>query len=93
MNTQLSLVKTLALACGAALVMVGVVLVLIGAPSAVQAAPTATIQSMIDAAPDGGTVSIAAGTYTESLTVNKTLTLTGRSAAPRPSSRRSAGNV
>ena len=41
------------------------------------AAPTATLQSLIDAAPNGGTVNIAAGTYTESLTVNKTLTLTG----------------
>ena len=42
-----------------------------------QAAPAATIQSLIEAAPNGGTVNIAAGTYTESLTVNKTLTLTG----------------
>ncbi|CAG0931819.1 hypothetical protein TFLX_02294 [Thermoflexales bacterium] len=50
-------------------------------PGAVQAAPTATIQSLIDAAPDGGTFSIAAGTYTESLTVNKTLTLRGVSSA------------
>jgi hypothetical protein len=46
-----------------------------------QAAPSATIQSLIDAAPDGGTVSIAAGTYTESLTVDKTITLTGVSSA------------
>jgi predicted outer membrane repeat protein len=46
-----------------------------------QAKPSATIQSMIDDAPDGGTVNIAAGTYTESLTVNKTLTLTGASSA------------
>jgi hypothetical protein len=43
----------------------------------VQAAPAATIQSMIEAAPNGGTVNLAAGTYTESLTVNKSLTLTG----------------
>ncbi len=46
-----------------------------------QAGPSATIQSMIDAAPDGGTVNIPSGTYTESLTVNKTLTLTGVSSA------------
>jgi len=77
MNVKLSLVKTTALAFGAALLMVGVVLSLIGVPPAAQAAPAATIQSMIDAAPDGGTVSIPSGTYTESLTVNKTLTLTG----------------
>jgi uncharacterized repeat protein (TIGR01451 family) len=50
-------------------------------PRTAQAAPAATIQSMIDAAPDGGTVSIPAGTYTESLTVNKTITLTGMSSA------------
>ncbi len=43
----------------------------------VQAAAMSTIQSLIDLAPNGGTVNIAAGTYTESLTVNKTLTLTG----------------
>ncbi len=48
---------------------------------AAQAAPDVTIQSLIDAAPDGGTVNVAAGTYTESLTVNKTLTLTGVSSA------------
>ena len=77
MNIKLSLVKTTALAFGAALLMVGVVLSLTGVPGAAQAAPSATIQSMIDAAPDGGTVSIPSGTYTESLTVNKTLTLTG----------------
>jgi hypothetical protein len=81
MNTRLSLIKTMALACGAALLMVGVVLVLFGAAAAAQAAPTATIQSMIDLAPEGGTVNIASGTYTESLTVNKTLTLTGVSSA------------
>src|SRR5512135_1941651 len=81
MNIQLSLVKTMALTCGAALLLIGIVLVLLGTPGAAQAAPTATIQSMIDAAPDGGTVNIPSGTYTESLTVNKTLTLTGVSSA------------
>jgi fibronectin-binding autotransporter adhesin len=77
MRTKLSLVKTTALALGAALLMIGVALLLLGVPGAAQAAPSATIQSMIDAAPEGGTVNIATGTYTESLTVNKTLTLTG----------------
>src|SRR5512139_3195133 len=77
MHPQLSLVKTTALACGAALLMVGVVLLLLSVSGVALAVPSATIQSLIDAAPDGGTVNIAAGTYTESLTVNKTLTLTG----------------
>ncbi|MFN8597302.1 MAG: choice-of-anchor Q domain-containing protein [Anaerolineae bacterium] len=53
---------------------------LIGLQPAV-ATPAATLQSLIDAAPNGGTVNVAAGTYTESLTVNKTLTLTGVSSA------------
>jgi fibronectin-binding autotransporter adhesin len=55
---------------------------------AAQAAPlagtvpvTTTIQAAIDAAHDGDVVSIPSGTYTESLTVNKTLTLTGVSSA------------
>ena len=48
----------------------------IGLPSAF-ATPVVTLQSLIDAAPNGGTVNVAAGTYNESLTVNKTLTLTG----------------
>jgi hypothetical protein len=43
----------------------------------VQAAPAGVIQSMIDNAPPGSTVHIPAGTYNESLTVSKTLTLTG----------------
>jgi hypothetical protein len=54
---------------------------MVGWLHAAQAAPSATIQSMIDNAPDGGTVNIPSGTYTESLTVNKTLTLTGASSA------------
>ncbi len=49
--------------------------------TAAQAAPAGTIQDLIDGTPDGGTVNIAAGTYVESLTVNKTLTLTGVSSA------------
>ncbi len=53
------------------------VLITLRPVQAASAAPMATIQSMINAAPNGGTVNIAAGTYTESLTVNKTLTLTG----------------
>ncbi len=48
---------------------------------AVQAAPTGTLQTLINDAPNGGTVIIPAGTYTESLTVNKTLTLTGVSSS------------
>ncbi|MHB9034513.1 MAG: right-handed parallel beta-helix repeat-containing protein, partial [Anaerolineae bacterium] len=43
----------------------------------VQAAPIGSIQDLIDHAPAGGTVNISAGVYNESLTVNKTLTLTG----------------
>src|SRR5512139_2905937 len=75
MKINLSLIKATVLAFGALLI-VGVVLLLPGVPGAVQAAPSATIQSMINTAPDGGTVNIPSGTYTESLTVNKTLTLT-----------------
>ncbi len=41
------------------------------------AAPT--IQSLIDAAPENGTVNIPAGTYSETLTINKHLTLLGAS--------------
>jgi len=40
-----------------------------------------TIQSLIDAAPDGGTVTIAAGTFSETLLVDKNLTLKGVSFA------------
>lgn len=54
---------------------------LLGWAIAARAAPAGSIQSMIDAAPDGGTVNIPAGTYNESLTVNKTITLTGVSSA------------
>jgi predicted outer membrane repeat protein len=45
------------------------------------AAPQGTLQDMIDAAPDGGTVNIPAGTYSETLTVDKNLTLSGVSAS------------
>ena len=46
-----------------------------------EAAPLAapTIQSLIDAAPENGTVNIPAGTYSETLTINKNLTLLGAS--------------
>ena len=37
----------------------------------------ATIQEAIDAVEDGGTVNVAAGSYTEGLTINKRLTLQG----------------
>jgi predicted outer membrane repeat protein len=43
----------------------------------VRAAPAGVIQDLIDSTPNGGTVSIPAGTHTESLTVNKSLTITG----------------
>jgi hypothetical protein len=48
---------------------------------AVQAAPSVTLQSLIDAAPAGGTIILPANTFHESLTVNKTLTLTGVSSS------------
>ncbi len=54
----------------------------VGAARAGQAAaPLGTIQDMINAAPDGGTVNIPAGTYSETLTVDKNLTLSGVSAS------------
>ena len=53
----------------------------VGAARAGQAAaPLGTIQDMINAAPDGGTVNIPAGTFSETLTVDKNLTLSGVSA-------------
>lgn len=53
------------------------VLITLQPVQAASSAPTVTLQSMIDNTPAGGTVYIAAGTYTESLTVNRSLTLTG----------------
>jgi predicted outer membrane repeat protein len=51
-------------------------------PALAQLSPTgASIQSLVDAAPDGGTVSLAGITYSESITINKSITLTGVSSA------------
>ncbi len=47
-------------------------------PQTARTAPL-SIQDMINAAPDGGTVNIPAGTYSESLTINKNLILRGAS--------------
>ena len=41
----------------------------------------AGLQDMINAASDGGTVTISAGTFNESLTIDKNLTLRGVSSA------------
>lgn len=46
-----------------------------------QAAADGTIQALINAAPSGGTVTVPAGTYHESLTVNKNLTIVGASSS------------
>lgn len=50
---------------------------LIGGPVGAQGAVQVTIQGLIDAAPEGGTVVIPAGHFTESLTVTKHITLIG----------------
>ena len=50
-------------------------------PVSAQIAPTAAIQSLIDAATTGGTVSLPAGVLHESLTASKNITLTGVSSA------------
>jgi predicted outer membrane repeat protein len=54
--------------------------VLVMQPAAMAAA-TGMLQTLIDNAPNGGTINVSPGTYTESLTVNKTLTLTGVSSS------------
>ncbi len=49
-----------------------------GLPVAAEQSPTVwTIQGQIDLTSPGGTVSVPAGTFTESLTINKSITLTG----------------
>jgi len=72
---------SIGLAALAAVATAAGITLLLGWANAARAAPAGSIQSMIDAAPDGGTVNIPAGTYNESLTVNKTITLTGVSSA------------
>jgi len=59
-----------------------IVLVFILCAAQVGRARAATIQSMIDNAPNNGTVIIPAGTYTENLKVSKNITLTGDSSSP-----------
>jgi nitrous oxidase accessory protein NosD len=55
---------------------------LLSLPVSAQLSPSViTIQSLIDLQTDGGTVSIPSGVYTESLTVNKSITLTGVTSA------------
>ncbi len=53
----------------------------------------ATIQGAVNAAPVGGTVTVDAGTYTETVTVNKALTIQGAEAGvdARGNGRREAG--
>ena len=49
-----------------------------GLPASAEQSPAVwTIQGQINITPPGGTVSIPAGIYTESLSINKTITLTG----------------
>ena len=72
MKTQLKLQKILFL--GLALIFC------VSLVQPTQAAPAGVLQNMIDAAPDGGTVSIPAGSYHETLLVDKNLTLKGASA-------------
>jgi hypothetical protein len=53
-----------------------------GLPVSAQLSPTGfSIQQQIDAAPEGGTVSVPAGVFTESLTINRAITVTGVSSA------------
>ncbi len=66
------------LTCTAALLM-GIILSQgpVRAEAAAALRPAATIQDLINGTPEGGTVQIPAGSYTESLTINKRLTLSG----------------
>ena len=49
-----------------------------------------TVQSGVNAVAAGGTVNVAAGTYTEQITISQSLTLAGAGAGQRSSSRRPA---
>lgn len=53
----------------------------------------ATIQEGVDAVADGGTVNVAAGTYTEDITVDKSLTLSGAQAGNAVSGRTHGGST
>ena len=52
-----------------------------GRAMAGQVAGPATLQDLIDAAPDGSTINIGPGTFSETLTVNKNLNLIGASSS------------
>ncbi|MHB9032115.1 MAG: choice-of-anchor Q domain-containing protein [Anaerolineae bacterium] len=64
--------------CGLVVVLVGMAL-LIGSPTRAQGQVqiVGPIQALINTAPDGGTVIVPAGLFTESLNVSKNITLTG----------------